>query len=448
MQIPCTIPQTSACERGALELIVALRKHGYEAYTVGGGIRDRLVGRTPKDADITTNALPEEVLKLFPHTIPVGQAFGVIIVVHEGINYEIATFREDADYTDGRRPGSVTFSTAEEDAKRRDFTINALFYDPIEEILIDVVDGLTDLRKGHIRAIGVPGERFSEDYLRMLRAVRFTAELGFTLDPATATAIRAQAASVSGVSGERIHAEVTKMLIGRNPRYAFELMHELGLLQYVLPEIETMIGVEQPKQYHPEGDVWIHTMMMLDRIRMRGPELAWAVLLHDVGKPGTFELSDEGVERFPCHARLGADMTKDILKRLKCSNSFIEDVSTAVYNHMSFADVQKMRKSTLRRLLGRGTFALELELHRIDCMASHGSIDNYAFLLDKLDELKHEPILPPPLLSGKDLMELGMKPGPRFGVLLRQIEELHLEGVIADKDAAIGWIKEQPTDNG
>ncbi len=435
----------SAAEQAAYDIARRLQAAGYQACTVGGCVRDRFLGSMPKDVDVTTDATPDVLQQIFPHTYAVGAAFGVVIVREGDLHTDVATFREDGGYQDGRHPDSVTFSDAEHDAQRRDFTINALFYDPQAEQVIDFVDGLRDLDAGVIRTVGDPDRRFGEDYLRMLRAVRFTARFDFELDPATRAAIIKHAPKITGISPERIFNELTKMLCGPQPQLAFRLLDETGLLEQVLPEISAMKGVTQPPQFHPEGDVFVHTLLLLEMMVHPTPEIAWSALLHDVGKPPTLAIGPHGRETFPSHNRVGAEMTETILQRLRCSRQFIDCVRETVYNHMTFAEVQKMRPSTLRRLLGRPDFDCELELHRLDCLSCHRYVDNYVFLLDRLAALRDEPPVPEPLVQGRDLIGRGVEPGPVIGEILRELEELQLNGEIITREAALEWLDRRVT---
>lgn len=329
---------------------------------------------------------------------------------------------------------------ASTDAHRRDFTVNALYYDPSEHHVLDFVGGLEDLRDGGLRAIGRPVERFAEDYLRMLRAVRFAAELGFELDPDTRAAIPPLAHRLANISAERVFDELTKMLTGRDPASAFTLLLDLGLLTVWLPELTRMSGIPQPEQFHPEGDVWEHTRLALTCLRGASAAVAWSALLHDVGKPPTLGYHDNGVPRFHGHARVGADVASGILRRFRTSTKLRKQVAATVNNHMTFSDVQHMRPAKLRRLIGRENFPLELELHRIDCMASHAKVDNYVFLLDKLAEFANEPVLPSPLLDGRDLMTAGVPQGPAVGRLLARLRELQLDGEIRTREQALAWL--------
>lgn len=437
------LPALSAEEAAGDEVIRVLQQAGFPAYRVGGCVRDRLLGRPVADVDVATGAVPAKVQALFPHTYAVGLAFGVVVVhVSDGLDVEVATFREERGYADGRHPDQVQFSSPSADAARRDFTVNALYYDPALGEIVDYVSGMADLERGCLRAIGDPTARFQEDSLRLLRATRFAADLGFVLDPATAGAVPPLAATLTRVSAERIYVELTRMLTGRNPRRAFELLFELGLLHVCLPELAAMAGVRQPPQFHPEGDVWVHTLLMLAAMRRPSEALAWAVLLHDVGKPPTYELRD-GRERFPGHADAGAELSRTILLRLRASARQNDAVAAMVAYHMTFSEVSRMRPATLRRLLGRPTFPDDLELHRIDCMSSHGHTDNYVLLLDQLHTYSQAPVLPPPLLSGRDLLALGMHPGPAVGALLLTAREMQLNGELNSPDEARAWAQSQ-----
>ena len=423
----------------ALKILQALRGAGYEAYFVGGCVRDLLLKKKPKDFDIASNATPSQVQALFPKTVPVGAQFGVMLVMSEGLPFEVATFRTDLGYQDGRRPSGVRFTEAKEDAVRRDFTVNGLFYDPISRKVMDWVDGRKDLKAKRIRAIGDPRKRFTEDKLRMLRAVRFASCLGFTIDPATLKAVRKLAPQIRVVSGERVRDELVKMFTGEHPALALRLLDKTGLLKYVLPEVEAMKGVQQPKAYHPEGDVFKHTLLLLDQLKRPDAVLAFGALLHDVGKPPTFRRSDR--IRFNGHEVVGARMTDAILTRLRFSNDLKERIIACVEGHMRFKDVKRMKQSTLKKMMQRGTFVTELEQHRVDCLASHGDLSNWRFLKKKVREFGKETIKPKPLLSGKDLLQLGLAEGPKIGQILRAVEEAQLEGQLTTPEDALAWVK-------
>ena len=428
----------------ATDIARRLQEAGYTAYFAGGCVRDELLGLDPHDYDIATSAKPAEVRDLFPHTQAVGAHFGVILVMEHGRAFEVATFRSDHEYLDGRRPEMVTFSTPEDDAARRDFTINGMFHDPVAEKFIDFVGGREDLASQTLRAIGDPVARFREDKLRLLRAVRFAARFGYEIDPATWDAIKAHAADIHAVSAERVREELVKILAHPNRVRGFDLLDQSGLLKEILPEIETLKGCEQPAQFHPEGDVFVHTRAMLGLLPPEAPaSLALAVLFHDIGKPPTFRYhADEDRIRFSGHDRVGASMTEKLMERLRFSRHDIDRVSEAVRQHMVFKDVQNMRTAKLKRFMAREGFDEELELHRVDCQSSHGALDNYDFLKTKAEEFANEPLIPPPLLTGHDLMALGWKPGPHFGPILESIQTAQLEGTLTTAEEAIAWVKE------
>ena len=429
----------------AVEIVKTLRDAGHEAYFVGGCVRDELRGVEPKDYDVATGARPEVIQQLFPRTVPVGAAFGVIIVVVGDFHFEVATFRSDDSYTDGRRPNQVTFTDARHDAERRDFTINGLFLDPIGNRVLDFVGGQEDIRRKIIRTIGEPEHRFTEDKLRMLRCVRFASTLGYVIDTKTFAAAKRMASQINQVSAERIRDELIKMFTGPNAGRGLQLLDESGFLHVTLPEVEAMKGVEQPPQFHPEGDVFVHTRMMMDELHGASTVLAFSCLLHDVGKPPTFTLSQEkdGSERirFNEHDQIGAQMADAILKRLRFPNDEREAILACIDNHMTFKDVTKMRRSTLRRLLARPTFLEELELHRIDCQSSHRDLENHEFLEAKQAEFAAIPPKPPPLISGHDLIALGMEPGPALGALLRELEEQQLEDKLRTRAEALEYAR-------
>jgi len=429
-------------EQAALAIVRHLTGNGYQALYAGGCVRDMLLNAgTNGDIDIATNATPETVASLFEQVIGVGEHFGVMIVVIDGIPFEVATFRSDIGSADGRHPGSVVFVDAEHDAQRRDFTINGMFYDPLTEQIFDYVGGREDLERKIIRAIGNPMLRFEEDYLRVLRAVRFSARLGFPIESTTWTALKNNVAGLSHVSVERIFQECDKMLMGANPDTAIKLMHESGLLARIFPEVSATIGVEQPPEFHPEGDVFVHTLLVLSLLAHPSRTVAWSALLHDIGKPPTKTISDR--IRFSNHQRVGAVMAKKVMLRLKAPNSLVDNVYDCIDNHMNFMNVKNMRLSTLKRFLSRSTFEDEMELHRADCLASHGNIDNYDFLRQKQREIPVDEVKPPALLTGKDLIALGCVPGPNFKVLLGEAYDLQLEGKITSVEAAREWAQEK-----
>jgi poly(A) polymerase len=434
-----TVSPMEAAARGIAE---RLRAAGHTAYFAGGCVRDLLRGEVPKDVDIATDALPEQVQKIFPRTYAVGAHFGVIVVLEDQFQFEVATFRSDGVYLDGRRPVDVHFSTAEKDAARRDFTINGMFFDPVKDEVIDFVGGREDLKASVVRAIGDPTQRFGEDRLRMLRAIRFATVLGFEIDPATWDAVVGQAASITQISAERIREELIKIFLSPHRARGWDLLDASGLMRAILPEIEEMKGCEQPPQFHPEGDVFKHTRIMLE---MLPPEaslpLVFSVLFHDIAKPPTAMVDGEGRIRFNGHDRIGAEMTESIMERLRFSRAEIDATVEAVRQHMVFKDVPNMRVAKLKRFMARPTFEDELELHRVDCASSHAMLDNYEFLLKKKQEFANEPIIPPPLVRGDDLIAMGMKPGPRFGEILEAVETRQLEGALKNREEALEWVR-------
>jgi poly(A) polymerase len=405
-------------------------------------VRDLLSGKPPKDIDIATDARPDVVQKLFPRTYAVGAHFGVIVVLENGFQFEVATFRSDGAYIDGRRPVEVHFATAEEDAARRDFTINGMFFDPENGEVIDFVGGRGDLDRRLLRAIGDPAQRFAEDRLRMLRAVRFATVLGFEIDRATWEAVVACAASITQISAERIREELVKIFLSPNRARGWDLLDASGLMAAILPEIEAMKGCEQPPQFHPEGDVFKHTRIMVGMLPAEATlPLVFSVLFHDVAKPVTAMVDDEGRIRFNGHDRIGAEMTEAIMERLRFSRAEIDATVEAVRQHMVFKDVPNMRVAKLKRFMARPTFEDELELHRVDCASSHAMLDNYEFLLSKKEEFASEPIIPPPLVRGEDLIALGLKPGPKFGEILEAVETRQLEGALKNREEALEWVR-------
>jgi poly(A) polymerase len=429
----------------AQRIVAQLQQAGFAAFWVGGCVRDFLLGRAPQDFDIATNAKPEQVEKLFRKTIPVGKKFGVIIVVEGGHQFQVATFRAEADYQDGRRPEKVVFANAEADALRRDFTVNGLFYDPLTEKIHDWVAGEKDLRAKTIRTIGKPEERFGEDHLRMLRAVRFAAQLNFEIEPKTFAAVQTFATKIQVISAERVRDELLKLFCPPHASRGLVLLRDSGLLPFVLPELVATIACEQSPDFHPEGSVFNHIGLMLEKLPADAHELLpWAVLLHDIAKPVTAERNaPTGKIHFHGHEKIGAVMAETILRRLKFPNQQTEEIVEAVRHHMQFKDVKLMRKATLRRLLMRKTFPLELELHRLDCLGSSGNLENYNFLLEQAAELKNQPQIHPPLLTGNDLMALGVKPGKELGALLAEIRERQLADELPTPDAARAWLKKK-----
>jgi tRNA nucleotidyltransferase/poly(A) polymerase len=428
----------------AVQIAWELRARGFQAWLVGGCVRDLILGREPKDYDIATDATPGQLIEMFPDAQLVGAQFGVILV--DGI--EVATFRSDHAYDDGRRPVDVTFETdARKDVLRRDFTLNALLLDPdaltspdsLESKVVDTVGGLDDLRNGIIRAIGNPNQRFEEDHLRMLRAVRFAARFGFEIEPRTLAAIQKQHSRITRVSPERIREELVRILIEGAARRGLELLDASGLLADILPEVAALKGVQQPPEYHPEGDVWTHTLLMLDGLQSPTPTLALGVLLHDIGKPGTFRIAER--IRFDGHVELGEKIARDILNRLRFSNADIEQVIALIANHMRFSHVHQMKESTLKRMLRLDRFEEHLELHRQDCLSSHGGLDNYEFAKSKFEESPPEELRPPRLLTGHDLIQSGYKPGPDFSRMLEAAEDAQLESRIRTKEEALEFVR-------
>lgn len=443
----------------ATEIVRTLCDHGHRAYLVGGCVRDLVLGREPADYDVSTDATPDQVMRIFPKTWAVGAQFGVVLIPVEKAgdesgtrspepsisrSIEVATFRSDGLYTDGRHPDEVTYSKdPREDVRRRDFTINGLLLDPVSNQVLDYVGGLGDLHHEVIRTIGSPDKRFGEDKLRMLRAVRFGARFGYRIDPQTFDSIRRLAGQIHQVSRERVRDELTKMLTEGHARCAFELLDETGLLHQVLPEVEKMKGVEQPPQFHPEGDVWVHTLMLLEQLPEGGPRtLAWGALLHDVGKPPTFHVAPDRI-RFDGHVEIGIAIAEDLGRRLRMSNDDIEQITALVANHMRFADVFKMKPSTLKRFMRLPCFDEHLELNRIDCLASHGDLSNYEFMRQKFADTPLHEIRPRPLITGHDLIGLGYRPGPRFKQILSAIEDLQLEGTLKSKEEALAYVRRE-----
>lgn len=432
-------------KRRKAEMIISrLKQEGFESYFVGGCVRDKLRGVVPGDYDIVTSALPDQVMTIFERTIAIGVKFGVVVVIVDGHPYEVATFRNDDVYEDGRRPSKIHFSSAREDVFRRDFTINGLLMDAGTDEIIDYVEGRADISKKIIRTIGDPVVRFNEDYLRMLRAIRFAANLNFSIHPQTQNAIQENAANIMGISAERISDELQKILTRGGARRGFELMAQTGLLRHILPEVDKMQGVLQPPRFHPEGDVWQHTMMMLDILSNEtlpgiDPALAWGALLHDVGKPASRTEDKKGVH-FYGHVKLGETIADDILHRLRFSRAQRETVLGLIRQHMVFMNVQEMRPARLKRFLRMPDFHLHLQLHRLDCLASHGILDNYQFCLEQLQNLEQDELHPSRLLTGDDLLAMGFAPGKLMGEILRALEEEQLEDRVQSKDDAVGFV--------
>lgn len=429
---------------GAREIAAGLHAAGYEAWFVGGCVRDQLLGRPLKDIDITTDARPEQVAKIFGETRFVGKRFGVTLVRRNETDFEVAAFRSDGAYLNHRHPESVRYGTMEEDAARRDFTVNALYQHPESGAIRDFSSGRSDLKAGLIRAVGDPEQRFREDALRMLRAVRFAARLGFEIEDATWSAIKEFAPTIEFISAERHREELTRILTGPQPGRGLRLMDGCGLLHFLLPEIEAMKGVEQGKRHHPEGDVFQHTCLVMDQLEPRTPLNSWAALLHDVGKPPTFRRDAEtGKISFIEHQNIGAEMARTILTRLKFSNREIDLISAVVKRHMTFMMVENMKESTLRKFLGAETIEHDLAVHRADCLGSVGSLIYYDFCAKKLQEYQNEQgsALPDPFLTGKDLISAGLKPGPQFKEILEQAAELQWDGVLKTREQALGWLK-------
>ena len=437
---PGDIPQTPLFA-AASKAAAVLRAAGHKAYFVGGAVRDLLLGHTPDDVDVATSARPEQIESLFDRAIPIGAAFGIITAVVDDIPIEVATFRAERGYSDGRRPDHVVYTDDEVlDVTRRDFTVNGLLFDPAERTVIDCVGGLDDLRAGVLRTIGDPAVRFGEDHLRILRLVRFAAKLGFTVDPASKRAAADAAEKLRLIAAERIRAELEKILTGPRPAEGFEMLADLGILRVVLPEVDALRGVEQPKRYHPEGDVFVHTMLLLRHAAWRTPGIMWAALLHDVGKPGTQTFKD-GVPHFYGHEVLGADIAAGILARLHFSSALSGTVTAAIRHHMRFASVHEMKKAKWMRMIADPDFPLELELHRLDCIACHGLLDNYVLMLDRMREYAKLPAPRKPFLNGNDIIALGVKPGAVFSRILREAEDLRLEGALTSREQSLEWLR-------
>lgn len=468
----------------AISIVRTLRARGHQAYLVGGCVRDLVLGHEPTDYDVSTDATPEEVMRIFPETYAVGAQFGVVLVPMPESNradgactisdqkdaldnsapthiaaghvsvpsgdharagvVEVATFRSDMGYSDGRHPDEVRFSwDPREDVQRRDFTINGLLLDPLKNEVLDFVGGRKDLDAKIIRAIGDPIHRFAEDKLRMLRAVRFASRFDYQIEPRTFAAIRELAAQIHQVSRERVRDELTRMLTEGHARRAFLLLDEIGLLEQVLPEISAMKGVAQPPQFHPEGDVFVHTLLLLDNLPHPTPmTLAWGALLHDVGKPATFRVAPDRI-RFDGHVEVGVRMAQEICRHFRISNHDTEQIVALVANHMRFADVQRMKESTLKKFIRMPRFQEHLDLHRIDCQSSHGDLTSYNFTREKLASLPPEAVRPAPLITGRDLIAAGYQPGPRFKEILDAVEDAQLEGRLLNTQEAMQFVQQQ-----
>ncbi len=425
----------------ALHVARALRASGFQAFFAGGCVRDALLGRTPQDYDVATDADPDAVQRLFRRTVAVGARFGVVVVLDGGEPVEVATFREDVGHADGRRPDAVRFTDAKGDVLRRDFTVNGLLEDPETGEVVDYVGGRADLAARTLRAIGDPARRFEEDRLRMLRAVRFSAELGFAIEPATARAVREAAPAITSVSWERIAEEIGRILTSPHPRKGLETLDDLGLMDPILPEMTKLKGVEQPVQYHPEGDVWIHTLMLFDHLPAApSRELAWGALLHDIAKPRTFKRAPDRI-RFDGHDVLGARMAEAVCRRFRLSNASTDRIVWLVRTHLYFKDLPQMRPAKVRRFLTEPGFPEALDMHYADCMASHGNLELHAFCKARLAEYAREPARPAPLLTGNDLIALGLAPSPAFKEILESALDEQLEGKIRTREEALAWAK-------
>ena len=429
----------AALQSAGRKLCTTLQERGFTAYWAGGAVRDRLLSIPLHDIDIATSARPEEVTRGFENAVLVGQSFGVVRVPLEGFWFEVATFRTDGVYMDGRHPEKVSYSTDPAiDARRRDFTINGLFYDPIADRVLDFVEGQSDLEKRLIRCVGNPEERFREDRLRLLRAIRFASRLDFEIEEKTWRSLCSEASSIHEISAERIRDELLRMLLQPKPSRAMRLLSDSGLLKEILPEVEKMKGVEQPPQFHPEGDVFVHTLLMLDLMENPSEELALAVLFHDVGKPETFEVRDR--IRFNRHDKVGAEIFSRIAKRLCLSNERAEKIEELVAQHMKFGAVKKMRPAKLKRFLRQDLFPLLLELHRLDCLGSHRDLDLHEFCLEQLERIPEEDLKPTPLLTGHDLIRAGYQPGPLFKEILDRVEDAQLEGKLQTPEDALAFV--------
>ena len=433
--------QETPALRGALEVIRILRDNGFRALFAGGCVRDMVMGIQPRDYDVATDAGQDQVVRLFPRTCEVGAQFGVVQVRIGDYRYEVARFRKDVSYTDGRHPDRVVFSDEREDALRRDFTLNGMFFDPVEDRIIDYVGGQADIRARVIRSIDDPNRRFAEDHLRLLRAVRFSARYQYAIENETLEAIRRLSHKILTVSAERIREELVKILREGGAPLGVRLMIDLGLMQHIALEICAMAGVPQPRQYHPEGDVLTHTLILLGLMREPSTTLAMGSLFHDVGKPSTFEEVDR--IRFNNHPKVGEKITRDTCERLRFSSEDTDRIAELVRDHLRFIHVREMRSSTLKRFLRGANFEEHLELHRLDCLASHGDLSNWAFCKESLERIGPEEIRPPPLINGDDLISLGYSPGPFFKVVLNAVEDAQLEGSVASRGEALDLVQKE-----
>src|SRR5579862_4135334 len=440
----------------ATTIVQTLRQHGFQAYLVGGCVRDLLLHREPNDYDVATEAPPEQVMRIFPETYAVGVQFGVVLVpvpdaaassdetLQKSQAVEVATFRSDIGYSDGRHPDEVRFSRdPREDVARRDFTINGMLLDPVTGEVLDYVGGREDLRAGIVRTIGDPERRFAEDKLRMLRAIRFAARFEYIIEPTTFAAIQKLASQIEIVSHERVRDELTRMLTEGHARRAFLLLDKSGLLPHVLPEISAMHEVQQPPQFHPEGDVFVYTLLLLENLPRPCPmTLAWGALLHDVGKPATFRVAPDRI-RFDNHVEIGVKIAEEICQRLRFSNHETEQILSLVDNHMRFGDATRMKESTLKKFLRLPRFDEHMALHRADCLASHRNLATYEFIRKKRAEIPAETIRPRPLVTGEDLIAQGHAPGPKFREILNAVEDAQLEGRLPSRDAALEFVRRE-----
>lgn len=424
-----------------LAILAELRRAGHEAYAVGGAVRDALRGAAIQDVDIATSATPRQVAEIFPRTHEVGARFGVMLVVQDETPVEVATFRTEGGYADGRHPDRVEFGSLEDDASRRDFTVNALYYDPVEQRVLDPVGALPDLEQGVLRCIGEARARFGEDHLRLLRAPRLAAQLGFVLESGTWEALRELAPRVASVSTERIRDEIERTITGPRPALGLRILLYSGLLEILLPEVQAMVGVQQPPEYHPEGDVFVHTCLVLEHLEKRSRALCWGALLHDVGKPPTQRVAER--IRFDRHVPVGAEMSERILERLRVDRETQRRAVALVDQHLRFRDVERMRPATLKRFLRQDHFEDHLAMHRADCLASHGDLSLHEFCLERLAEMGEESLRPRPLLTGHDLLARGYTPGPLIGELLRWVEDEQLEGRLHSREEALRRVEER-----